>query len=1495
MTNRLAGLNKVEPEQASTVKQNRLADLNIGESQLAPDTTVQQYPPVSLAGAAAFKQYPSPQPPAVEGIQPIADPQGIPPTKLPEQPGVTGIGFVESAKEEFSRPSHGFQYMPISGGFAEAGESMIYLSAANRLKQPDYDYNIPIREEPTSVPGVLSARPIKIYSSKERDQKMLEEMFIKTLEQQERGYTFGGKVAKGLLNLPVWMIEFGITGGLANLGSTVAQNAGEKLLRNYAKTTAGKLVLKGMGWTGGAITRASLGLTPRIAGKAATRQVQAQILGADQEGWATSFAKAWGDVTIEAASETAGEAITGIPVKLLSKTKFGSKFINSLRNGWMKATGGTSGEFARQLLSTGGYSNIIGEYGEERLGSLLRALTDTDDFGAGKEANVVERLKAAVKQDMKLENIAVEFTVLGVPMAGQVAAGAVTRNIPPISDILKQEPVQQPNIPAEGQPASQEELVADINAGLQAMREKEEEAKVAEKPVEPRKSEELPSVPQEQEIVQKPVEKAPSEPSEKKPEEAAGGKVEGKIDFAKEAAKMRPLGAKETVEKPRLIEGEGVYLKNNKEYGKLVVQSVDFADADKVAGIDAQYFITAKDEQGKIITGRPDQFEKASAVDFRDDQLAPQAEKPKAVEAKQPQLTFAEKAEALKKLHKEGKITTAELGKRISELEGEPTAKVKPSSENTLLERWDEGEFDSIEDLINEIQAQTERQEDLPKPIQKAIADYWEAVKVDRYEFGMRSGFPEEAEEDLLRVLAEYPDLKPSKLAKEPWEMTRGVWKDKGIRSYGYTPEQVQEWDTMATRVFSREAHKMHVEQALSENKPVPPEVLAEYPDLKPLTQDVKKKPVQKRKVYYRGTTPDRGKRYKYPYFTADKEYAAKYAGKKGEIQEAHIDIKNPFRIDARYMGQGEIVLDGKIIGFYRDLKPDAVKKLKAKGYDGIVVDYTEKGKKEFEVIPFDESQVKPSSLAKEPTAETEGKGKGKAVRFEEGKKLSKEQKTEVLKSIGDSYKDLGAPKVSKGVDREGEEIVGYVYNPDYMYKSDITGRNIRHYIMLPDGRKAHPTELFPNIKQSDVDKAVFEAQAVEKQKQARKEELLEVADMGTSLQEANRVAVSVRHLNRDPNYEKSVVLQKGDKFIRVISDSDVETLKAEGFTEIIRAGKKIEPTKPVAEKKKEKKKTPTKRIAQFRRMADTLDKQIEDKRREMTQNPTPKRMREYNSRLHDADNLDRLQKALRAMADAMESGTLPAKLEGITKKADIQSLVYKGVLGGGYYNLNTDPEYRDKSTQGKLLQDMIEAAETPEQKAEAAKREKKDEIKKAEEAFRFLKIKGFFPTPKRVIDEMMERAYLEEGQTILEPSAGKGDIADALKEAGYNVVVIEVRPALQNILEMKGHEVVGDDFLEHADTYDRILMNPPFEGKQDIDHVQHAYKLLNPGGRLVAIMGEGAFGRSQKKDVAFREWLAEVGGISERLENAFKGKDSFKQTGVTSRIVEITKREADQ
>ena len=190
----------------------------------------------------------------------------------------------------------------------------------------------------------------------------------------------------------------------------------------------------------------------------------------------------------------------------------------------------------------------------------------------------------------------------------------------------------------------------------------------------------------------------------------------------------------------------------------------------------------------------------------------------------------------------------------------------------------------------------------------------------------------------------------------------------------------------------------------------------------------------------------------------------------------------------------------------------------------------------------------------------------------------------------------------------------------------------------------------------------------------------------------------------------------------------------------------------------------------------------------------------------------------------------------------------------------------------------------------------KEQTIKTLERGLIGAKIPGYFPTPKTVVTEMLDRAEIEAGMKVLEPSAGKGNIADLIreKEPESDLSVIEVNSTLRDILEAKEYDIVGSDFLEHEGEYDRIIMNPPFEKGQDVDHVKHAYELLKPGGRLVSIMSESPFFRGDKKYVAFREWLEEVGGTSEKLpDKSFTGKEADRQTGAATRIVVIDKAEA--
>lgn len=118
-----------------------------------------------------------------------------------------------------------------------------------------------------------------------------------------------------------------------------------------------------------------------------------------------------------------------------------------------------------------------------------------------------------------------------------------------------------------------------------------------------------------------------------------------------------------------------------------------------------------------------------------------------------------------------------------------------------------------------------------------------------------------------------------------------------------------------------------------------------------------------------------------------------------------------------------------------------------------------------------------------------------------------------------------------------------------------------------------------------------------------------------------------------------------------------------------------------------------------------------------------------------------------------------------------------------------------------------------------------------------------YYPTPKAVVDRILDDLYRLEGMKVLEPSCGCGRFMDALVAKGAEVLGVEVDAGRWEIARAKGHNVLRANFLETAPTgnFDMVVMNPPFYGKHYAKHVEHALKFLKPGGKLIAILPASA------------------------------------------------------
>lgn len=128
-------------------------------------------------------------------------------------------------------------------------------------------------------------------------------------------------------------------------------------------------------------------------------------------------------------------------------------------------------------------------------------------------------------------------------------------------------------------------------------------------------------------------------------------------------------------------------------------------------------------------------------------------------------------------------------------------------------------------------------------------------------------------------------------------------------------------------------------------------------------------------------------------------------------------------------------------------------------------------------------------------------------------------------------------------------------------------------------------------------------------------------------------------------------------------------------------------------------------------------------------------------------------------------------------------------------------------------------------------------------------------------------------GLVVLEPSAGSGNIARALREAGAaEVLTCEIDPNLQPILRRDGFRLIASDFMsvtaEQVSHVNMIVMNPPFS--QGVRHIQHAYDIAPAGCVIVALCNTSNLESSYYSH--YREFaeLVNLRGYAEDLGDVF-------------------------
>jgi len=301
------------------------------------------------------------------------------------------------------------------------------VQSANRLNSGDYERFVAEEQKTEQLGGIFGGyRRLHVStpeSLRQEDVKRVTEYF----EDVSKGYDLGGKVGSIVSGLPAFAIEFLATGGLKNLGSKLAQNTGEKILKESAKKGLGKAVVGISKFGIGAGARA-IAMPHRGAEAIISRRLPENITiddldnlhltMPDEKVW-TSIWKGTLDHYIEIASEQAGEYMGPIINKhIVGRLPFLGKLTGALQRTWMrKYPNKTASDFLKKLYRKGGFHGVLAEVGEEDLGWISRAILDVEDYGAGKDASIGERLKAGLSQD--IENLPAELIAFSVPGAAQ--------------------------------------------------------------------------------------------------------------------------------------------------------------------------------------------------------------------------------------------------------------------------------------------------------------------------------------------------------------------------------------------------------------------------------------------------------------------------------------------------------------------------------------------------------------------------------------------------------------------------------------------------------------------------------------------------------------------------------------------------------------------------------------------------------------------------------------------------------------------------------------------------------------------------------------------------------------------------------------------------------------------------------------------------------------------------------------------------------------------
>lgn len=183
-----------------------------------------------------------------------------------------------------------------------------------------------------------------------------------------------------------------------------------------------------------------------------------------------------------------------------------------------------------------------------------------------------------------------------------------------------------------------------------------------------------------------------------------------------------------------------------------------------------------------------------------------------------------------------------------------------------------------------------------------------------------------------------------------------------------------------------------------------------------------------------------------------------------------------------------------------------------------------------------------------------------------------------------------------------------------------------------------------------------------------------------------------------------------------------------------------------------------------------------------------------------------------------------------------------------------------------------------------------------------------FYPTPEEVFEYFKVHTPLKyfgaarQSVRTLEPSCGEGSLIRQLlkfgEEEGRNFIVegYDIDPLNVIFCQESGLNVTQADFLKvvPTNTFEMVVMNPPFMKDEFIKHIKHAQKFLTTDGILISVVPTKWI--SDHIDHESRHWLFEQAQIesSGDLDSGnFYEPGTFKGVNIPTAIICLPSAEA--